>query len=519
MSISSQSAREESRSLAGSPPLLTKRPYRSKKIQPCDLCRARKVACTMEIGAASCSLCSRKALSCTFQSHPKAKSRPDNRPTTRTPQEPDHVALKIRFLARTGVASSEPTPTHLWFNQTMNMKGHTCFYAGVSGDQGPDLLRHLNFNERDIFGNSSWSAWRVYPHVHDPVYFTIFPESNLDPHCDMYHNSKIEQMLGPFVPGLVDLYYTYVHPSYPLLEPKEELLGRIEGGQVRSSLLSCVYHLAIHFWTKSTELRQQAIPHHLDFWNDIFVALTIETRTPNLDTIRGLLLYMQLPSRFVKEPNKPGQWPLSCLLAGVAQDLGLHIDPSDWRIPPAERKARRILWWAVHAHITWTAHFLGRPSNLSSMSSDVKPLVVDDFTDESLMIHLGHLASARVFIAFSNLSCILEDVLRRLCTTTSTEHEHRLSSSTAAQEIWERMFDFKEKMDALIVDLPESGSVLSLRIAYHTVELSIWRAELREAHRPSGETSQLMVQTIREMLQILVRLQRSAEEGFWLSCR
>lgn len=286
----------------------------------------------------------------------------------------------------------------------------------------------------------------------------IFPESNLDPHCDMYHNAKIEQLLGPFVPGLIDLYYTYVHPSYPILEPKEEFLGRVENHEVRSSLLSCVCHLAVQFWPKSTGLRQHPIPNHLDFWNDIFAALTVETRAPNLDTVKGLLLYMQLPSRFVKEPNRPGQWPLSCLLAGVAQDLGLQIDPSNWRIPLAERKARRVLWWAVHAHITWTAHFLGRPPQLSSVSCDVKPLVVDDFTDESLMIHLGHLASARVFIAFSQISCILEEVLRSLCSTTRTHREPRPGTPTAIQEIWARMFDFKEKMDLLLVELPESAS-------------------------------------------------------------
>lgn len=146
---------------------------RDPNVSSCDLCRARKVACVMEVGADVCSMCSRKAMNCTFQSRPKAKTRPNNRPTTPSSQAPDHVALNVRFLARMGIATSEPTPTHRWFTQTMNIKGHTCFHAGVSGDQGPDLLRHLNFNEQDIFGNSLWSAWRVHPHVHDPVYFTV----------------------------------------------------------------------------------------------------------------------------------------------------------------------------------------------------------------------------------------------------------------------------------------------------------------------------------------------------------
>lgn len=273
----------------------------------------------------------------------------------------------------------------------------------------------------------------------------------------MYSNTKIDKVFGPYGSGLIDLYYTYVHPSYPIMEPKEELLRRCRAGEVRVSLLSCIYILAMDFWSESAELKSHSAPRCAEVWNDIFVALTVETRTPNIDTVKGLLLYMQLPSHFVKEPNRPGLWALSCLLTGVVQDIGLHVDPSEWQIPVEERKARRILWWAVFAHDKWTAHFLGRRPHLSPTHCSVKPLSVDDFSDGTSRIHLDDLAAARAFIAFSNISSILGDVLEEFCTTPNKQHDPA-SWSQRAGEILTKLSAWRDKIDVLGEDLAESPS-------------------------------------------------------------
>ena len=273
----------------------------------------------------------------------------------------------------------------------------------------------------------------------------------------MYSNNKIEQLLGHDAPRLIELYYTYVYPSYPVMESMEELLQRWRNGHVRASLMSCIYLLAMDFWSKSPSLAHHTAPDLSEFWSDIFVALSIETRTPNLDTVKGLLLFMQLRSHRVKEPNRPGQWALSCLLGGVAQDIGLHVDPSDWQIPLAERKSRRILWWAVFAHDKWTAHFLGRPSHLGSAICNVKPLTLDDFTDGSSMIHLDKVASGRVLITFIELSLILEEVLENFCMAPGKLHDARVWSDTA-RAILAKLSDCKEKIEILRAELPESPS-------------------------------------------------------------
>lgn len=145
----------------------------------CDLCRTRKVACLADDGSSTCSLCRRRGLTCTFLSKPGVKSRPGYEPARRKSQDDGYIALRMRVLGRQGPANESATPTDeagptgAWFNQTTAMEGHTCFYAGMSGDHSPDLLRHLSFNEQNIFGNATWSVWRVHPRTRNPVYFTV----------------------------------------------------------------------------------------------------------------------------------------------------------------------------------------------------------------------------------------------------------------------------------------------------------------------------------------------------------
>lgn len=106
----------------------------------------------------------------------------------------------------------------------------------------------------------------------------------------------------------------------------------------------------------------------------IFDSITKSARTPSLHTIRAMLLYMDLPLVLVREPDHPGFWALAnqaslissfmilsqrltgLKLVGLAQEVGLHIDPIDWNMSSlSEKHSRRILWWAVYMHDKWYA--------------------------------------------------------------------------------------------------------------------------------------------------------------------
>jgi hypothetical protein len=57
------------------------RNYKSRKYRPCDFCRARQVACKIEVSP-PCQLCQSHGRQCTFVEQPKKKRRPNNNPAT-----------------------------------------------------------------------------------------------------------------------------------------------------------------------------------------------------------------------------------------------------------------------------------------------------------------------------------------------------------------------------------------------------------------------------------------------------
>ncbi|OKL59876.1 hypothetical protein UA08_04663 [Talaromyces atroroseus] len=397
------------------------------------------------------------------------------------------------------------------------MAGYTSLYSGLSGDQGPDLLRHLSFNQQNLFGTSLWTAWRVMPRMEDPVYFTMFPDEHLDPHDGLYATSKMESPLAEYEPELVDLFYTYVHPFYPVMDcNKEEFIRRRRSGKVRASLVSCIYIHAVEFWHKSESLKERPIPQTENSWNSIFVRLAVETRTPNLDTVRALLLYMQLPSHHIRAPNRPGHWSLSTLLVGVAQDIGLHIDPTQWQIPMAERKARRVLWWAVYAHDKWMAHWLGRPPHIGSDDWSVEPLGLDDFSDDSGRIRVSILEHIKAFITFVDASVLLDEILRLFYTVRSKPlggDDVKINTGVHA-----RFLSWIDTVTAFKQPSFLAPNVISLRIACYTLELSILRGILRyEQDTSHGTTIRHALQIVKNAMDTLGNMGRLDKDGLWPS--
>jgi hypothetical protein len=105
----------------------------------------------------------------------------------------------------------------------------------------------------------------------------------------------------------MDLYYSYVHPQYPILESRDTLERAMKARSVPSSLLAGMYVAATAFLDHPPEF---SVPLE-DMYTFIFKSVTYEARTPSLRTIQAILLYMQLPPLRVREPNHPGFWALT----------------------------------------------------------------------------------------------------------------------------------------------------------------------------------------------------------------
>lgn len=169
------------------------RPYRSKKKPPyspcsfvyhagtntdssrCDACRRRRIACQRDDESSACALCRHRGKDCTFLSKPQRRPRPQ--PTAvpnqaRQSSHGDDLVLSVE-PSRSHSTSGSPLALEPAVKSTTSMPGWTCLLSGLSGDQNPHLLRHLAFDDSDMFGDRRWMVWRVDPRLRGAAYLTV----------------------------------------------------------------------------------------------------------------------------------------------------------------------------------------------------------------------------------------------------------------------------------------------------------------------------------------------------------
>jgi hypothetical protein len=138
---------------------------------------------------------------------------------------------------------------------------------------------------------------------------------------------------------------------------------------------------------------------------------------PHLSLVQLCLLLLQRPPANFAVGDLPGSWALSCSTLAAAESLGLHLDPSKWRLPRWEVRLRKRLWWIVYSDHTWRALVSGRPSHLRSDSWIVPRLWPEDLeADEYRNVEVGNVIrkQSAYSIALCDLSVIVNDILTDL---------------------------------------------------------------------------------------------------------
>lgn len=381
------------------------------------------------------------------------------------------------------------------------------------------------YDEDSCFGDRRWTVWRVGAGTQPtaPTYFTVYPNDHLDVHVDMYSTDRIEQLF-PYSDELIRLYYAYVHPSYPILGPQETFIANRSAGCIPASLLALVYIHATDFWYTSPQATSGPYPNPDRLIPYIFTCLAHETHTPNIAVVQAILLFLHLRPRWVRAPNHPGTWALSCMLVGVAQDIGLNLDPSSWTLAASERKLRRILWWAVFVNDKWTSHWLGRSSHIVRRNWNVAPLSLDDFSGPDGRLAVESFSWASAFVSFCSLSIILSDVLDTFYTIRSNFDRMKVAFAIdKARPLLEHLDHWKREHP-----LPSSAGqpyVFSVHVAALGLQTSIHRAVFGAQRVPQDPDVELernlagnladSVQT--EVLPLLQAMQQVPAIGLWLS--
>ena len=195
---------------------------------------------------------------------------------------------------------------------------------------------------------------------------------------DVRDLDQIEDTVAPHGSALIRLYFRIVHPSFPILQKDLFLERYARGYRIFSPpLLAAVYVLALNWWSYSSELARHPKPNITVLEEIAFRSLREVSQRPKISTVQAGLLLLQ-------RPGSISSWQLTCQIVAIGQDLGLHLDCSNWRIPVWERALRKRLAWALFNQDIWSALIYARPPHISLSNWAVQPIVSEDFPDDTL---------------------------------------------------------------------------------------------------------------------------------------
>ncbi|ROW08402.1 hypothetical protein VMCG_03316 [Cytospora schulzeri] len=284
-------------------------------------------------------------------------------------------------------------------------------YIGPTTDFEPSLINLSTFDPHD----ESLLSRGTLRKVSEQDTFLLLPDQNTPGYEHIVEDiDEIESIVAPHGRKLIDLYFRIIHPAFPIIQ-KSVYYEKYERSPREFSppLLAAMYILAINWWDQDDELSPLPRPNVRQLERLVRTTLADAMYRPKLSTVQAGLLLSQRP--------EGDQWAPTAQLIAIAQELGLHLDCSNWKIPLWEKGLRKRLAWGLYMQDKWGALVHGRPSHIFAAQWAVQPLCSNDFpdvewdeedADEKQDIEKGR----TLFAQMIQLSLILSEILETFYT-------------------------------------------------------------------------------------------------------
>jgi hypothetical protein len=363
-------------------------------------------------------------------------------------------------------------------------------YIGPTTDFEPSLINLSPFDTQD----ESLLSRGTLRKVSDNDTFLMLPDYSTPGYDHITSDvEEIESIVAPHGRKLIDLYFRVVHPAFPIIQ-KGVFYEKYERSYKEFSppLLAAIYILAINWWDHDEDLTGQPRPNVAELERLVRSSLADAMFRPKLTTVQAGLLLSQRP--------QGDQWAPTAQLIAIAQELGLHLDCSAWKIPPWERGLRKRLAWALYMQDKWGALVHGRPSHIFAANWAVLPLTPNDFpdvewdeqnTEEKLEVEKGR----TLFAQMVQLSQILAEIQETFYTLTAAQTVANAGAQgthlilSLAKPIQLKLKDWygalppEIRMDSTFQTniLPSTGfsSIGYLHLAYFATEITLHRRIIR----------------------------------------
>ncbi|KAF2021450.1 hypothetical protein BU24DRAFT_430123 [Aaosphaeria arxii CBS 175.79] len=366
---------------------------------------------------------------------------------------------------------------------------------GFSGDMDPYVLQNYQYDSNGSFGFKQLSIQSVL-RGNFPVQFLISQpslfsssrkENGVQEISPLVARGELEKMVSSDTGRrLISLFRTFVLPLYPIFSET-----RFPDPDTSPAYLLAAIYLVGQLFARfdealSIELAYETLDSQALF-RLIHEALQYESHAPGLETVQTLLLLVIRPSTNPLVLESSVKWSLHGLLVSTAQSLGLHYDPTSWKLPRWQISLRRRIAFSIFSVDKWLACSLGRPPLVSTDNWLVIRLEKED-------VHASTIESDTWshFLYYTQLGIYMDEALTRLYSMRAIQELSSDPTKTLsiAREILEKTSQWHREFSQQSHNSEEPNplSTISL-LGYHYVQMTIFRAIMRPFLAKPGAAS------------------------------
>ncbi|ORY84141.1 fungal-specific transcription factor domain-domain-containing protein [Leucosporidium creatinivorum] len=499
-----------SASLVG--PAATGRARRSRKDRPCDACRKNKHSCIRPSKEQPCVSCAARERPCTFEMGPTKRVRketvkegsegPSSNVGANTSAAPPAFPAPLPPPAppRSFNNSNAAEPSVFQLLRSIRLNADELDSVPFDGqDDHPTLDNDLTSpSESHFFASNSISDLTLTSDQRSGSTDVAFRQVSTDhrrPAFFIRHPARVyggeardgkgfwERAEGILTSGgwagkeadLVDVFLNKTLPAYPIMSSTRLKAAFAERG-VQSGEGSTPYAVLTAILAHTTTYLPTLRPHHKPLWNLVLDSMEDEYRQPRLQTLQLALLVLSSRPTLNSGQNSIG----IARAIGAAQLLGLHMDPSEWKLPAWEKSIRKRLWWGLLIHDKFRALLCGRPSNLHSSNYNVPIPTLSDGDNDSNQSP----ESMQSFISLCRLTKILDTILTEFYTVqvnlsqSPTSRLHTLEAISADLDLFAQSLPLALRLPTTPPLIASPTGVRSFQLMHLGIQIIVMRLTL-----------------------------------------
>ncbi|KAF2032600.1 hypothetical protein EK21DRAFT_109672 [Setomelanomma holmii] len=332
----------------------------------------------------------------------------------------------------------------------------------------------------------------------------------------------IEQVLRPYATEVRQLYFDCLHPCFPILD--EYGFGELwtkDRSSISSTLLCDMYASALIYWDRCDTLRAHPKPDTNFVWNQAAISLQDDFMGPTISTVHAALLDM-IGRPVLLDGAITGNIVNAGRVAALAQSLGLHRNPTSWKITPHEKNVRIRLWWGVLVHDYWSSLCHGIPPTTNLKHYDTPLVTMKAFATSSISQEHSHTVST--FVLLCRLTRILGETLPDVYTIFVELEEVYRSFRKIECDLDEWLADLPSHLKPDISSMGESvNGTSNLWLAYLSIKILVCRVVFKATRKDtqiSNEARQFRLAILREapleVVDFVASLRDDKLQEFWL---